>query len=366
MRIAMVGVRGIPARSGGAEHVVQELTRELVGRGHDVLVYGRARYLAGSDAPTAGLSLVTPGLHGKHLETITHTATALWDLPRRKVDVVHLHSPGPALLTWLPALQGRPVVLTVHAPDWQRDKWSLPAKWMLRGGLRIGMRLADEVTAVSAPLADELRTRFGREVTYVPNAAPPVEPAAPDAIRRWELPGRGYALYVGRIVPEKRLDLLVRVWREIATRCRLIVAGDADATAYGRHCRRAAAAAPNVLFVGPQYGRMLAELYTNAAVVVQPSAVEGMSLVLLESAAYGRCVIAADIPANRQVLAGACLYFRRDSAAELKRQISRSLDSQALRAETGASARRHVLERFSWCKSATEMERLYRKAVANR
>ena len=45
MRIAMIGSRGIPAGVGGVERVVEHLTRGLVQRGHDVLVYGRRHYV---------------------------------------------------------------------------------------------------------------------------------------------------------------------------------------------------------------------------------------------------------------------------------------------------------------------------------
>jgi len=361
MRIAMVGVRGIPARIGGAERVVDELTHELTARGHEVLVYGRASYAAGAPGPSAGRCIVTPGLGGKHFEAITHTATALLDVPRRGVDVVHIHCPGPALLSWLAAACGKPIVLTIHAPDWQRDKWSAPAKWALRLGLHCGMRLADEVTAVSDTLARELSSQFGREVRHVPNAARPVEARRADAIARWGLKPDRYVLYVGRIVPEKRLDLLLEAWPHVGGDVPLVVAGHADSHAYGRLCRRLARRA-NVILPGPQYGNVLAELYSNAALVVQPSVLEGMSLVLLEAASYGRCVVACDIPANREVLGESAVYFPPDNGNELTRRICRCLESKRLRSAFGAAARDLVTARYSWAAAAKEMERLYMQA----
>ena len=80
MRIAMVGIRGIPARMGGAERVVEELTRELADRGHEVIVYCRRDYIAGSEPPAFARRIVTPHLGGKHTETITATATAMMDM----------------------------------------------------------------------------------------------------------------------------------------------------------------------------------------------------------------------------------------------------------------------------------------------
>jgi len=366
MRIAMVGSRGIPA-PGGVESVVRALTKHLLARGHEVIVYGRAHCLVGAPGPEAGTVILTPGLRGKHAETITHTASAMWDLMRRKVDVVHVHSPGPALLSWVPALAGRPVVFTVHGPDWRGRKWSGPAKSLLSLGLRIGMRTAAAVTAVSKLLADELSERFGREVACVPNGTEPVRAAPLERIRRWGLAHENYALFVGRVEPGKGLDVLLEAWSSIASKpggCKLVVVGDWRASTYGRACRRAAG--ENVIFPGTQSEPTLGELYAHACVVVQPSVLEGMSLILLEAAAHGRCIIASNIPENVGVLGDSAVYFNCEDAGELAEKMGRYLQRPRERQRLGASARDLVRSSYSWAASAAEMEKVYRRVLSGR
>ena len=53
------------------------------------------------------------------------------------------------------------------------------------------------------------------------------------------------------------------------------------------------------------YKRQLQALYSNAAVFVQPSDLEGLPLTLLEAISYGIPVIASDIPPHLEVL-GEC------------------------------------------------------------
>jgi len=364
MRIAMVGVRGIPAHIGGAERVVEELSRELSARGHEVLVYCRRNYVRQAAPPPYARRIFTHGLRGKHLETLTHTATAVADLLRRRVDVVHIHSPGPALLSWAPILREMPTVLTVHAPDWRREKWSFPARAALQLGLNVGMRLADEVTTVSGELAAELSRRFARPVSFIPNAVRPAAPAPVDRLAQWGLPADEYVLNVGRIVPEKRLDLLLKAWRMLRSPTRLVVVGDYTETAYGRSCRRQSP--EGVVWAGARWGEDLAALYSHAALVALPSSLEGMSLVLLEAAAHRRCVVAANIPANRDVMASSILYFNKEDAADLSKAMRRALGDQALRRSMGQKAKAALQALPTWRNVAREMEAVYLRAIRHK
>ena len=361
MRIAMIGSRGVPAGIGGVEHVVEQLTRELTARGHEVLVYARRWYLQTcpqTPLPKGARVIVTAGAVGKHCDTITHTATAMWDVLGRGVDLVHIFSPGPALLAFAPAAAGRKVVFTVQGPDWEGSKWSRPARWILGGGLGVGMRFAAAVSAVSVNLRDYLSDRYGRDVSYIPNGVRVEGPRAPRIITELGLRADRYGLYVGRIVPGKAVDVLIRSWRQAQAGMPLVIVGNGGHDgSYESTCRMAADG--SVIFVGPRFGDALAELYSNAAIVVQPSRREGMSLVLLEAAAHGRCVVARDIPANRQVLGEAMEGFDGDSPEALGQAIMKCLANTALRRQLGADARKRVTERFSWQDIAGEYERVY-------
>ena len=45
MKLAILGIRGIPANYGGFETFAEELATRLVTRGHEVTVYCRPRYV---------------------------------------------------------------------------------------------------------------------------------------------------------------------------------------------------------------------------------------------------------------------------------------------------------------------------------
>ena len=133
MRIAMIGIKAIPARFGGFETAVDEISRGLVKSGHQVVVYNRSGMSVHPEALYEGVELVTlPTLKSKNLSTIFHALLSTMHLMFRRADVVHYFTTGATLFAPLPRLLGKKVVCSVDGTDWQRAKWGRFARWYLR------------------------------------------------------------------------------------------------------------------------------------------------------------------------------------------------------------------------------------------
>ena len=180
LRVAMVGLRAPWGAEGGVEQSVAELAPRLVELGCEVTVFCRRRYNPLGPGEHRGVRLMDVGtVYTKHLEAIVHTAAVL---PRaiQRADVVHLHATGPALLSWLPRLVGKAVVVTVHGLDWQRDKWGAGASLALRVGAASAARFPHEVIVVGQHLQRHYEETYGRATVCIPNgvgdiARPPLE-----------------------------------------------------------------------------------------------------------------------------------------------------------------------------------------------
>jgi hypothetical protein len=59
MRIAMIGIKAIPASFGGFETAVDEISRGLVRRGAQVVVYNRSRMSSHAGPNYEGVQLVS-------------------------------------------------------------------------------------------------------------------------------------------------------------------------------------------------------------------------------------------------------------------------------------------------------------------
>lgn len=364
MNIAMIGHKDFPSRSGGVEVVVYELAVRLAGLGHQVAVYNRGRKKGENHIRIQGVEVfrcAAPRRSGVNAMVASVTAT-LMALPRR-YDVIHYHALGPSVLLLLPRLLGVPTVATVHGLDWQRDKWSRAAAAYLRLGERIIARFADEVIVLSPAAQEYFRRTYGRETHLIENAVAPVEPApCKEAARRFGLEPGGYVLFLARMVPEKGLHLLIRAFRRCSTSKKLVIAGQVPDDPYGRQIQELARGCENILFTGFVEGTMLRELYSNCALYVLPSRVEGMALTLLEAMSAGARCLTSDIPENRDVLGNFGDVFQSGSEQALYEKLSWALEQpwQNPRAE---EQRNYILERCRYDRMVERTLAVYEKAV---
>jgi glycosyltransferase involved in cell wall biosynthesis len=366
MKIAVVGTRGIPGVTGGVERHCQELYPRIVARGAEVVLYARDKYVP-DDLSWNGVDVVSlPASRGRSTEAISHTFRALMAARCLRPDIVHIHSIGPASLTWLARALGMRVVVTMHAADYLQSKWGALASAYLRLGEAVGARGAAEVISVSRHYGDYLEARYGRPVSVIPGGPSGVERVEPgETIASLELtPGR-YALFVGRLTPDKRVEDAIAACSGADAVPLVIVGGPAEGTDYAERLH-AVAAGSRAVFAGDRSGRELAELFSAAGVFVLPSAAEGLSMSLLEAMAYGLPCVASDVPGNRELLAGGAFGALAPvgDVETLREAIAGVLAMDpGQRDSVSEKLRSAVAETYDWERIADRTMEVYRKVV---
>ncbi|MCA2214356.1 glycosyltransferase family 4 protein [Jidongwangia harbinensis] len=373
LRIAMVGQKGMPATYGGIERHVEEMSSRLVALGHEVTVYCRHSYDAMPMDQYRGVRLRwVPTVASKHLDAIVHSATATFAALADRPDVLHYHGIGPALVAPLPRYLSRVrVVQTIHGLDNRRAKWNRAARAALGTAHWLSGHVPDVRIAVSQELTAHYRHRFGTDTRYVPNgvAAPRLVPAQ-QITTRYGLRAGGYLLLVGRLVPEKAADLLIRAFRKVDTDLKLAVVGGSSFTDdYVATLRDVAGDDPRIVFTGFAYGDLLAELYTNAAAFVQPSRLEGLPLTLLEAASYGLPLVASDIQPHCELLEGDApgrRLFRDGDVDDLVEALGRVLADLPAEHRAAVDTGARLRAAYSWDAAALDLEELYLDLVRRR
>lgn len=358
MRIAMIGHKRYGSREGGVEVVVTELARRMAALGHEVTCYDRsgADVMTGDAADSRermvdGVRVVpVRTIDKKGLAALSSSYFATLAAIKDRPDVIHYHAEGPCVPLPLAKRAGIRTVATIHGLDWQRAKWGKLASTYIKMEERAAATKADGLIVLSKSAQSYFEGAYGRTATFIPNGIEPKQPKPVNQIKsRWGLDAGSYLLYLGRLVPEKRPELLIEAFKKLDTEKRLVIAGGgSDTSEYEASLREAAQGDPRVLFTGFVNGEPLEELYSNCFAYVLPSDVEGMPMSLLEAMAYGRCCVTSDIPECADVLAGAGVTFLRGDAAALRASLESLLADRARVAAMGDAANKRVLSTYNW------------------
>ncbi len=283
---------------------------------------------------------------GRGLETLVYGAIASFRALFGGFDVVHYQGVASASFCWLQRLRpGRKVVITHHRQDWLDEKWGAFARALLRWTAAISLRLASDVIAVSEDLAKDLRRMHDRPIEVIPNGITLPPSGGIERLSSLGLTPKGYVLSVGRLVPEKRLEVLIAAFEKLDRR-------DLDLAIVGapRYSEDYAASlqkggAERVKFLGLQTGEALGTLYANAAVFATASLREGLPMAVLEAMGSSIPVVASDIPAHREAMDGWGVLFDVDDADAFAKGLEAALDDQGM----GEKAKEVIARRgYNW------------------
>ncbi|MDR1526829.1 MAG: glycosyltransferase family 4 protein [Dysgonamonadaceae bacterium] len=359
MRIAVTGTRGIPDILGGIETHCEEIFPRIAASGYDVTVIRRKSYTHDQLQDYKGVKLMDiHSPHSKALEAIVHTFRAIHAAKfKLKADVLHVHAVGPALAIPYAKLLGMKVVFTNHGPDYEREKWSWLAKFMLRLGETIGVRFADQIIVISKVINDILRTRYGRSDAHLiyNGISQPHFNNDPDYLRSLKIESRKYILAAGRFVPEKNFDQLIRAFTSVKDKkdYRLVIAGDANIEDIHSIELKQLARKNNVVLTGFIRGDKLHTLLNHASGFVLPSSHEGLPISLLEAMSYRLPAIVSDIPANREVNLAKENYFRVNRETELTEKLQQHILQ-------GYQPVHYDMQQYNWDEIAAQTIEVYR------
>lgn len=378
MTIAMIGQKGLPARSGGIERHVEALALGLAARGHRVVVFGR-RWYVGSARPPKGIEQhLTSGIHTKHLDAITHSLTALWAARAVRPSIVHIHGIGVALLAPLARLlfPRAKVVVTFHCLDRRFSKWGWFARLVFLTGEWMASVFAHEMVTVSQELARYLLQTYGRRATYIPHAFAPValsqsSETSGALVRAEGLTPGTYLLFVGRLLSHKGADRLIRAYALLrqhfsayADAVDLVIVGGSSFTdVYAQEVQALARQTPGVVLLGERHGETLSALQAHALAHAFPSTEEGLSLAVLEGASSGRPVLVHSLEANREATGGHALEVDARSLPALAGGLlGLIMMEESVRLAQGRALAAYVRRAFDAQTAVDDMDRLYRQA----
>ncbi|MDB5350590.1 MAG: glycosyltransferase [Planctomycetota bacterium] len=299
MKIALV-TRRYPPLIGGAEKVLSYLAPALQAEGADVTVVTSAIPSPLPPAPSSVPVVHLPTSRLRFVGTSLYMRSLRTWLECHRPDLIYVsmlkHDAYVAI--GVGRRLGIPVVLR---PEGAGATGDLAWQSWGRFGKTIGRQclLADAVVAISPAIRAELLAAGydAAKIQDIPNGVP--VPEAP-----WSPAGEpGRVAFVGRLAPEKGLNVLVDAWPLVLgdrPAARLTLIGEGPERVHLQAQIASLGIGDAVLLAGPHPDP--AALLCDSRLFVLPSREEGMSIALLEAMALGMPIVATDIPGNRGLM----------------------------------------------------------------
>jgi len=278
-----------------------------------------------------------------------------------RFPVILVHYPNPtAMIALFLSLALRPkrekIVVWCHADVLLKERWKRALYSAYRPVERFLLRRADAFIAATPHHIREYSTLSGKKDRshVIPYAIPDdwfeVSAGEEESAREVrEMIGGRYLLFVGRLVPYKGLETLLRAAEAIPCRIVLVGTGPQEMELRNEVARRNLG--DKVLLAGKVDD--LRPYYLGCEFFVLPSvsALEGFGIVQIEAMALGKPVVSSDLPTgvtyvNRNGETG--LTFPVGDADAFAAACVRLLEDETLRERLGKAARKRTREKFSY------------------
>lgn len=292
-------------------------------------------------------------------------------------DIVHTHTAKAGIVGRAAALlasRRRPIIVHTYHGHVLEGYFGRAQSRVYRTVERAAARRTDCLVGVSQATVDDLvrlrvaqRSRF-RVIPLGLALEPFLELRGDEGLElrsRLGLEDDLLATFVGRLVPIKRVDVLLRALahaRSLGAPVRLAVVGDGPLRPRLEALAGELGLEPWVSFLG--YRRDLTALAAATDIGVLSSDNEGTPVSLIELAAAGRPLVATDVGGVADVITQASgLVVPPGDPAALGEAISRLANDPARRASMGRSGREHVAARYSAVRLVADVEGLYRELL---
>jgi len=373
---------------GGPVKVAYQISRELIKRGHEVVVYTTNAKDFGSKLETDSSNIIE-GMRVHRFRNLSLTLVKklkLFITPQlalfarkevKKFDIIHLHEYRTFQNIVIHHYARRydvSYVLQAHgslprAYSWQKLKWLYDELF----GYKL-LRDVSKVIALTQVEAEQYK-RMGvpeEKIAIIPNGIDLSEyaelPPKGSFRKKFNIPeDRKIILYLGRIHRTKGIDFLIRAYAILKNKMNfkdavLVIAGPDDGyLSVVKSLVHDLSVSNSVLFTGLLSEKDKIRAYVDSDVVVNVEPLNVYGLVPLEAAACSAPVIVSKTNAISEVVSKGKFGFsvKYGDVISLASMLHRVLIDEELAENLGKNGRKYVLDNLGWDKIVEKYEQVY-------
>lgn len=377
VHVFIVGSKGIPAKYGGFETFVENLTARKKSKDikyHVSCMNDDEGHFEYNDTDCFNVKVPLPGAPGR----IFHVSLVLKQIEEwiknhsNEKTIIYILGCriGPLLIPHSKKLHkiGAKIFCNPDGLEWKRDKWNKAAKVFLKYCESCLVRYSDLAICDSKTIEQYIRDTYGNKVsetTYIAYGAEIENSKCSDEklhewYKQFDISDNNYYLIVGRFVPENNYETMITEFMKSSTKKDLVIITNVEKNKFYRNLfekthfdqdRR-------IKFVGTVYDQeLLKRIREEAFAYIHGHSVGGTNPSLLEALGSTKLNLLYDVGFNREVAENGALYWNKDS-----QPLSSLIDKIDLKdefTEIKKSAIDRVNNAFSWDFIVKKYENLF-------
>jgi rhamnosyltransferase len=372
-RVGIVGSRGIPAKYGGFETVVESIAPRLVEMGWKVFVSCESERGQNKPATYKGVNLFYFPLR-PFFRPIYEVLYDIYSLVKSSLscDCIYMLGYLAAFLFFIPKVFGKKLAVNVDGLEWTRDKFNGLEKCIVRISEKAAVTFAYAIISDSNKIKEYIEAKYRKKAIYITNGV------GIPAIEKWneqrfsgqglpkhssELAAGNYWLVVARLEPENNIHVIIQSFLRSNSVKKLVIIGNFSSKKYQKHVMRILEeniAGGRVILLGAIYDvSLLNMLRQNCFAYIHGHSVGGTNPALLEAMSMKSLIIGHDNEFNREVGGTTILYFKDTNYLATKiAEVEANTDAFAHLKEAAHS---RVVSNYSWQDIVEEYDKLFRE-----
>ena len=378
IHVFIVGSKGIPAKYGGFETFVENLT--LRKKSEDIYYHvscmgKEEKHFTYNGADCFNVRLPLKGAPGR----ILHVSRALKQVEKWKSEnagekaIVYILGCriGPLLIPHARRLHrlGISIYVNPDGLEWKRDKWNWLAKQFLKYCEACLVKNADLVICDSIHIEKYIQKTYPQtrgRTKYIAYGADIIPSLLTDDAAKWkewrerfDIRPEEYYLIVGRFVPENNFETMITEFMKSNTKKELVIITNLEKNKFYLKLRKKTGfdRDKRIKFVGTVYDQdFLKKIRECAFAYLHGHEVGGTNPSLLEAMASTKVNLLLDVGFNREVGGDGALYWGK-KLGELQQLIDEVSEKNIQLKESPCKKR--IEKEFSWSQICDEYEKVF-------